>query len=369
LIFQKIGLLRFKNYGNAAFELSNRVVCITGSNGVGKTNLLDAISYCCWGKSYFQSTDKQCVLEGADFFRIEGELVDSGNKQHNVAATYQKGAGKELFWNDKKYDRLSDHLGKLPLVVVSPDDIIEFLSGSKERRRFIDFTLSQYDKKYLLALVEYRRLLKQRNAYLKSQEDTRRLDRTLLETMGKQMEEPAQYIYEKRKLFMESFGPAVGDRHRLISDNNELVSCVYRSPLEKASFSQWIDNNLEKDIAMGRTLQGIHKDDMKVLINGAPLKIRASQGQLKSFILALKTAQFQWLYRKLNKRPILLLDDFFEKLDRNRLSSLMRMVVEMDFGQIFLTDTDKNRVSELFKENDISFQLIDIPGAPFNEEE
>jgi DNA replication and repair protein RecF len=368
LIFRKISLSQFKNYERIVFHFSNRVVCITGPNGIGKTNLLDAVSYCCWGKSYFQSIDKQCVREGAHFFRIEGELMNKDQELRKVAATYRAGTGKELFWNEKKYERLSDHLGKLPIVVVSPDDIIEFLGGSKERRRFMDFTLSQYDPKYLQALLEYRRLLKQRNTYLKSEEDSRRLDRTLLLTMGKQMEESAKYIYTKRKMFMASFGSSVGDRYSLISDEKEEVSCIYRSPLDQASFYEWIERNLEKDIVMGRTLQGIHKDDMKVLINGAAMKVRASQGQLKSFILALKTAQFQWLARKLKKQPILLVDDFFEKLDKNRLSSLMRMVVDMDFAQIFLTDTDKNRVIDLFESNGISFQLIEMPDNSGEEE-
>ncbi len=369
LIFQKIGLWSFKSYAQSTFDFSNRVVCITGPNGVGKTNLLDAISYCCWGKSYFQSTDKQCVKAGSDFFRVQGKLEVDRGETHDIALTYKTGSGKELSWNDKVYERLSDHLGKIPLVVVSPDDIIEFLSGSKERRRFMDFTLSQYDKKYLQALMEYRRLLKQRNAYLKKYDDSRLLDKTLLRTMGHQMDSPANYIFRKRESFMSSFSPAVHERHQFISGKNENVSCVYRSPLHKASFSEWIEENLEKDIVLQRTAQGVHKDDMKVLIDGAPLKIRASQGQQKSFILSLKTAQFQWLYEKLNKRPILLVDDFFEKLDRNRLSSLMKMVVEMDFGQIFLTDTDKTRVSELFQMNNIPFQLIEIPPHRMMEEE
>lgn len=361
LIFRKIGLWSFKSFKQSAFEFSNRVVCITGPNGVGKTNLLDAISYCCWGKSYFQSTDKQCVQEGSEFFRIQASLKGSNDEVCDIALTYKLGSGKDLSWNDKIYERLSDHLGKIPLVVVSPDDIIEFLSGSKERRRFIDFTLSQYDKKYLQALMEYRRLLKQRNAYLKKYDDPRMLDKTLLQTMGHQMDSPATYIFQKRESFMESFSPAVQQRHQFISGKNESVSCVYRSPLHNTSFSEWIEVNLEKDIVLQRTTQGIHKDDMKVLIDGAPLKVRASQGQQKSFILSLKTAQFQWLYEKLNKRPILLVDDFFEKLDRDRLSSLMKMVVEMDFGQIFLTDTDKSRVMDLFQTNHIPFQLIEIP--------
>ena len=369
MIFRNLHLWSFKSYESASFDFSNRVVCITGQNGVGKTNLLDAISYCCWGKSYFQSTDKQCVREGSDFFRVQASITGGETTKDKIAVTYKLGSGKELSWNDKTYERLSDHLGKIPLVVVSPDDIVEFLSGSKERRRFMDFTLSQYDRQYLLALLEYRRLLKQRNAYLKKYDDPRRIDRTLLLTMGKQMEPSATYIHNRRTSFMSSFGRAVHERHYQISGKNEDVSCVYRSPLHKSSFFELLKNNVEKDIALQRTSQGIHKDDMKVLIDGAAIKIRASQGQQKSFILSLKTAQFQWLYEKLKKRPILLLDDFFEKLDRNRLSSLMKMVVDMDFGQIFLTDTDKKRVMDLFASNDISYQLIDIPRVVESEEE
>jgi DNA replication and repair protein RecF len=360
LIFKGIRLWEFKNYRRAVYSFTDRVVCITGPNGVGKTNLLDALSYCCWTKSYFQSTDKQCVKDGRDFFRIEALIANADSESHRLVLRYKTGEGKQVYWDEKAYERLSDHLGKIPLVVVSPDDIVEFLSGSKARRRFMDFTISQYDGQYLKALNDYRRLLRQRNAYLKTTDDSRLLDRTLLKTLGEQMAPSAFYIFEKRSSFMESFGKAVQDRHQLISGSQEMVSCSYRSPLAATDFSQLIDDNLEKDIVLRRTSTGVHKDDIKVYVNGAPLKIRASQGQQKSFILSLKTAQFQWLYEKIHRRPILLLDDFFEKLDSNRLSSLMKMVVDMDFGQIFLTDTDEKRVANLFDSNDITYQLISM---------
>ncbi len=358
MILERLGLRNFKNYSEAVFTFDRRVVCITGPNGVGKTNLLDAISYTCWGKSYFQSTDKHCLKKGKDFFRIQAKLA--GDDPHDLVIKYRPDGGKQMSWDDKNYDRLSDHIGKVPLVVVAPDDIIEFLSGSKERRRFLDFTLSQYDGKYLRSLMEYNRLLKQRNAHLKSWDRPESVDKTLLDTLAHQMNAPAHYIFEARRDFMNSFGPEVNQNHHLLSSQRESISCLYQSPLLKRSFIEVLDENYERDVILQRTTQGIHKDDMKVLIDGSPLKIQASQGQKKSFILSLKTAQFQWLFRHLGKKPVLLLDDFFEKLDQDRLSSLMKMIVQMDFGQIFLTDTEQQRVKHLFQLTDIEYQSISI---------
>jgi DNA replication and repair protein RecF len=358
VILERLVLRNFKNYSEAIFSFNRRVVCITGPNGVGKTNLLDAISYTCWGKSYFQSTDKHCLKKGYDFFRIQAKLL--GEERHDLVIKYRPDGGKQMSWDDNNYDRLSDHIGKIPLVVVAPDDIIEFLSGSKERRRFMDFTLSQYDRKYLRSLMEYNRLLKQRNAHLKSWDRPESVNKTLLNTLGHQMKAPAHYIFEARRDFMASFGPEVNENHHQLSGRRESISCLYQSPLLKRDFIELLEQNYEKDVILQRTTQGIHKDDMKVLIDGAPLKIHASQGQKKSFILSLKTAQFQWLFQHLEKKPVLLLDDFFEKLDQDRLSSLMKMIVGMDFGQIFLTDTEQKRVEHLFQLTDIEYQSIQI---------
>jgi DNA replication and repair protein RecF len=358
-------LVNFKNYEKLHQKFGSRIVCLTGKNGAGKTNILDAIAYTCIGKSYFQSTDKHCARKGADFFRIAAEF--EGDLRGELVVKYRIKGGKEIEWNEDKFDRISDVVGRIPLVVIAPDDIIDFLSGSMQRRRFLDFTISQYDKQYLQDLMQYNRLLKQRNASLKSVDRPSELDKTLLFTLSRQMHALAKTIHKARSEFIETFGPELISAYARISNKAEVIECSYRSQLDEKELYELHKENFDKDAALQRTTTGIHKDDLKVKIDNEPLKIFASQGQRKSFILALKTAQYYWLYGQTKRKPILLLDDFFEKLDANRLSALVELVLDMNFGQVFITDTDADRVQHLLEEAGVNYQLLNVKNATLEE--
>ena len=367
MFLEHLQLIQFKNYERLEQSFSKRIVCFTGRNGAGKTNLLDAISYACLGKSYFQSTDKHCVKKGKEFFRVAARF--KGAIEGKLVVKYQKSGGKDIEWNEDRFDRISDFVGMIPLVVVAPDDIIDFLSGSKERRRFLDFTISQYDKQYLDDLMDYNRLLRQRNASLKSVDHPRALNKDLLFTLSKQMSGLAASIHDKRKDFIATFEKEIKSAYSKISNKAENIELRYESQLHTANLLDLHEKAYEKDGYLQRTTKGIHKDDLNVQIDGSSIKIYASQGQRKSFILALKTAQYYWLFGQTHKKPILLLDDFFEKLDAQRLSSLVDMVLDMNFGQIFITDTDAERVRFLLKESDADFQLFQVKNATLEERE
>lgn len=365
MFLQHLQLVQFKNYRRLEQGFSKRIVCFTGKNGAGKTNLLDAIAYSCIGKSYFQSTDKHCVLKGEDFFRVAARY--SGSVEGKLVVKYKIGGGKDIEWNDDRFDRISDFVGRIPLVVVAPDDIIDFLSGSMERRRFLDFTISQYDKQYLNDLMDYNRLMKQRNASLKSVDHPRQLDKTLLFTLSRQMATLAASIHEKRKDFIRTFEPELVAAYSKISNASEKVEVTYDSQLHDQTLWELHQSSYDRDAALQRTTKGVHKDDLTVLIDGEPIKVFASQGQRKSFILALKTAQYYWLFGQTQRKPILLLDDFFEKLDAQRLAALVELVLEMDFGQIFITDTDAERVRYLLENAGADFQLFHVNNANLEE--
>lgn len=365
LFLRQLQLVQFKNYEKLDQQFSKRIVCLTGKNGTGKTNLLDAIAYSCIGKSYFQSTDKHCVKKGEDFFRIAAKF--EGALKGELVVKYKINSGKDIEWEEKKFDRISDVVGRIPLVVIAPDDIIDFLSGSQQRRRFLDFTISQYDKQYLKDLMQYNRLLKQRNASLKSVEGVHHLDKTLLFTLSKQMDALASNIHNSRLKFIKTFEPELTSAYATISNKSEAIACTYSSQLEEKPLYELHKEYFDKDAHLQRTTKGIHKDDLNVQIDGEPLKIYASQGQRKSFILALKTAQYYWLYGQTKRKPILLLDDFFEKLDASRLAALVQLVLDMKFGQVFITDTDADRVQHLLQNAGADFQLFRVKNATLEE--
>ena len=359
MFLKKLILTNFKNYPLEALDLSPAINCFTGNNGMGKTNLLDAIYYLCMSKSYFLSSDKNAVRQGESFFRLEGHFELNGKKEKIVAKVI-RGKKKELERNDKVYQRFSEHIGLLPVVIITPDDTHIATEGSEIRRRFIDNTLSQLNSQYLKHLIQYNKILKQRNAVLKQFGEKGGYNRALIQVYDKQLVEPANFIHEQRKLFLALFIPILRKIHGQISGETETVNCVYKSQLNDSDLTSLLLQNSEKDRILQRTTAGIHRDDLSFSIRDYPLKQFASQGQLKTFILALKIAQYQMLKFEKKKPPLLLLDDIFDKLDGQRVEFLLQLLIQQDFGQIFITDTHPNRVSQIIEKSGADFKKIII---------
>ncbi len=359
MFVHRLILTNFKNYAFQPFELSPAINCFTGNNGMGKTNILDAIYYLCMSKSYFLASDRNIVRHGEDFFRLEG-IFDLDGKAEKIVAKVIPGKKKELERNDKPYQKLSEHIGLLPVVIVTPDDTAIATEGSEERRRFIDNTLSQLNKRYLEELILYNKLLKQRNSVLKSFGEKGGYQRDLISVYDQQMLGPANYIHEQRKVFLEQFTPILTNVHHEISGKTEEVNCEYKSQLNDMSLELLFDQNSEKDRILQRTTCGVHRDDLVFSLSGKPLKRFASQGQLKTFTLALKIAQYQMLKFEKKKPPILLLDDIFDKLDAQRVKFLLQLLIRQDFGQIFITDTHPDRVTQIIEKTEADFRKFHI---------
>ena len=339
-------LANFKNYAHQRIECSPGLTCFIGRNGMGKTNLLDAIYYLCMGKSYFNMPDSLAVNHGAGFFRLEGHFVKEGKTERIVAKVIPR-KKKELERNGTPYRRLSEHVGLLPVVMIAPDDTNLINEGSETRRRFLDNTLSQFDNHYLQQLITYGKVLQQRNALLKQFGENGGYNSALVEAYDRQMAGPAQAIYSRRKEFMAPFRQLLRQLYRDISGEAEEVDCQYVSKMEQAPIGVLLREAAEKDRVLQRTTAGPHKDDLEFTIGGYPLKRFASQGQLKSFVLALKLAQYRQLMEKKSVPPILLLDDIFDKLDHDRANHLLSLLMQGDFGQVFVTDTDEERLEAI----------------------
>jgi DNA replication and repair protein RecF len=326
---------------------------------MGKTNILDAIYYLCMSKSYFMASDRNISRYGESFFRIEG-LFELEGKNEKIVAKIIPGKKKELERNDVPYEKLSEHIGLLPIVIITPDDTSIVTEGSEERRRFLDNTLSQLNKRYLNELIFYNKILRQRNASLKQFGEKGGYNRDLLAVYDKQMLGPAKYIFEQRKIFLQHFTPILKKVHLEISGDSEIVNCEYKSQLHEQSFELLLDKNSEKDKILQRTTVGIHKDDLVLSLSGNPLKRFASQGQLKTFTIALKVAQYQMLKFEKKKPPLLLLDDIFDKLDSQRVNFLLQLLIRQDFGQIFITDTHPDRVTQIIEKSGADFRKFII---------
>lgn len=348
LHLSRIKLAHFKNYASGELHFAERLNVIVGQNGMGKTNLLDAIYYLCMGKSYFPVTDQYIVQHEGTFFRLEGDFVRAVGKKDRMVIKVEPRKRKELEINKKPYDKVADHVGVFPVVIVVPDDTLLIKEGSEERRRFLDNTLSQLDARYLSALMLYNKVLKQRNALLK-QARGHAMPESLLAVYDQQLAAPAQYIFEQRQLFVEQFTAPFQAAHQAICAGQEAVSLQYKSPLHKAALPELLRDSRDKDMALERTTQGIHRDDLVFDLEDHPLRRLGSQGQLKSFVLALKLAQYRFLQTHKQVQPILLLDDIFDKLDPQRVTQLMDYIMAADFGQVFLSDTDQHRIDRILQ--------------------
>lgn len=343
---KKISLIQYRNYSAASFDFDAPVTCITGANGSGKTNLLDAVYYLCYTKSYFTASQQHNVQNAMDGFRITGWFTGT-DKLATISCKWKAGK-KEIFNNDVEYEKITDHIGLFSAVMVAPDDT-ELINGSSElRRKWIDSILGQVDRTYLEKLIHYQRILVQRNAWLKMQAIRPATDRTELEFYNAGLSTDGRYIFEQRQIFLQQFLPLLNDYYHQLSGGKEPLVVTYSSDLQEKQLSDWLEQNLQYDLRYQRTLRGIHKDDWEFGLNDLSLKQFGSQGQKKSFLFALKLAQYSYLTRSLGHLPILLLDDIFEKLDQNRMEALLRIIRGKGFGQVMLTDTHPERIRQAF---------------------
>ena len=342
-----LSVLNFKNYSEFSIDFSSGVNAFSGDNGAGKTNLLDALHYLSLCKSYFNPIDSQQIKQGTDFFMLQG-VFQKSEEEDIISCSLKRNQKKQFKRNKKEYSRLADHIGLFPLVMISPNDSIIITEGSEERRRFMDNVISQTDSHYLDLLINYNRVLQSRNRLLK-QAKHGTLDLNLLAVYNEQLVEPGNRIYAQRKLFMESFNDRFNKHYAFLTDNAEPVTLLYDSQLNNEDFNDILIQSAERDQFLERTTSGIHKDDLILTVNGMPLKKFGSQGQQKSFLIALKLAQYSYLVERKAYKPLLLLDDIFDKLDDKRIKRLMEMVSRDEFGQIFITHTNADKIKDVFK--------------------
>lgn len=366
MILEKLTLIDFKNFGEAELGFSSKVNCFAGPNGSGKTNLFDALHYLSLCKSFFNPVDSQNIRHDAPFFLIQGYFRDDQGYEEAVYCGMKRGQKKVFKRNNKEYERLSDHIGHFPLVMISPADSVLIAGGSEERRKLMDSIIAQYDAVYLNTLIDYNRILAQRNALLKNFADSRTFDASILEVLDAQLCEKGKPVHEARKQFTEQLLPIFNSYYSMLSGDAEQVELVYQSQLFRQPFEELLREALPKDRMVQHTTAGIHKDDLEFSIGPYPLKKTASQGQQKTFLIALRLAQYAFLRDTGKRMPLLLLDDIYDKLDAGRVARLMDLVCGDGFGQIFVTDTGVGRMQELFEGRKIPFRLFNITKGQIN---
>lgn len=362
MYLKRLKLTNFKNYQSFDTEFSSNINCFIGKNGVGKTNILDAIYYLSTCKSFLQPIDGYNINEGELFFSIEGyfekdELIDK------VLCATKKDEKKVFKRNEKEYKKLSEHIGLYPVVIISPYDRNLIQLGSDVRRKFIDGVIAQYDKIYLADLLSYNKVVSQRNALLKFFAANRKFDLENLQLYNEKLIKYGNPIFEKRKIFIKKIEPIFNKYYARIGNKNESIILSYKSNLLNQNFNDLLDNSIEKDRAIKYTSEGIHKDDLNFLIDGYPIKKRGSQGQQKSFLIALKLAQFEFMKTENSFKPILLLDDIFDKLDSDRVEEIVKLVNDDYFGQIFITDTHPEHIETILIKLDNEYRIFMIENA------
>lgn len=359
LQLQNISLYQFKNYSDRRFFFTEKIIGICGDNGIGKTNLLEAIYYLCFTKSYFSKTDVGSVQQGMQGMRIEGNFLRNEEAQ-KIVCILRENNKKEMQRNGEDYKKFSTHIGLFPTVMIAPDDVDLVTGTSEVRRKFVDTLLSQLDHNYLLWLIDYNKILQQRNSLLKAASERGYLDEALLDILNDQLVKPGQLIFERRQTFLKSFLPAVSKSYNDIAGNKEPITLEYCSQLTEDSFQNLLQAFRQKDMMLQRTTIGIHKDDIELKLNNENFKGIASQGQRKSLLFALKLKEFDELKSAKGFAPILLLDDVFEKLDSSRMTNLLTHVCVENDSQVFITDTHKERLQLALQDLQIPFQLIEL---------
>ena len=358
MILKHLSIINYKNIAQAELEFSPKINCFIGNNGMGKTNLLDAVYYLSFCKSSTNPIDSQIINHDADVCMLQGKYEFENDVTEEIYCGIRRRQKKQFKRNKKEYERIADHIGLIPLVMISPADNELITGGSDERRRFMDIAISQFDKSYLQALIHYSRALQQRNILLKNEERT--IDFTLLELWEDRMINDGKIINEKRRAFIEQFTPIFNSFYMRISQSSETVSFDYISQLNDADFREALAANRRRDMAIGHTTVGIHRDDLEMLLDGHPTKKVGSQGQNKTYFVSLKLAQFYFLLKTGRTTPILLLDDIFDRLDVNRVEEIVKLVSETEFGQIFISDTNRESLDKILAQQNNDFHIYSV---------
>ena len=368
MLLKELNILNYKNIREATLQFSDKINAFVGLNGQGKTNILDAIYYLSFTKSAYNAIDSQNIHHDEDMAMIQGKYYSADNEEI-ITCGIKRGVKKQFRRGKKDYKRLIDHIGLIPLVMVSPQDSELVVEGSDERRKFMDGVISQYSKTYLEHLTQYNVLLKQRNALLKQYaEQPEQLPDTLMEVLEQQMVSHAMPIYQARVQFIEQFVPYFQQVYSAISNDKELVSLVYKSQLHERDLLESLARTRTRDLILGWTSQGIHKDELEMMLGDYPLKRVGSQGQQKSYLLAMKLGQALYLNAEqiLNTQPILLLDDIFDKLDSERVERIVQLVGDERFGQIFITDTDRQHLTKILSQEHFDANLFQVDNGEVN---
>jgi DNA replication and repair protein RecF len=359
MILNTLSLVNYKNFESQDFEFDTKINCFVGSNGVGKTNIIDAIYHLSFGKSYFNPVATQNIKHNEDFFVVDG-IFHKNDKTEKVVVSLKRGQKKMIKRNGKAYEKFSDHIGFIPLVIISPADRDLIIEGSDTRRKFIDSVISQSNKSYLTNLINYNKVLSQRNALLKYFALNNTFNAQTVEVYNEQLQTYGSEIFKTREEFLKAFIPIFKARYEAISNNNEAVDLNYKSDLFDDDLQSLLAKNINKDKALQYTSVGIHKDDLNFEIETYPIKKFGSQGQQKSFLIALKLAQFDFIKQQGGVTPLLLLDDIFDKLDENRVAQIINLVDNDDFGQLFISDTHAERTENVVKQIHQSYKIFKL---------
>ena len=356
---KKISIINYKNIVDKEYNLDPKINCFVGNNGVGKTNILDSIYHLALGKSYFNLRNDQLINKNEDFMVIDG-LFDLNGKKENIICSIKRGDKKNLKRNGKTYKKFSNHIGLIPVVLISPYDNDLINEGSSERRKFIDSIISQNNKEYLINLIAYSRVIQNRNSLLKQYNKSVDFDLDTIKIYDDQIIKLSEPIFMARKNFFNDFKDLVIEKYDQISENQEKISIEYKSDLFDSEIKNLIENSFQKDVILQYTSSVIHKDDFIFNLDGSRIKKFGSQGQQKSFLIALKLAQFEYLKNKTGNSPILLLDDIFDKLDLIRVKRIVEIVNSTNFGQLFLSDTDRERIEKVLSSLNLSSKIFDV---------